>query len=291
MLMNTAFVAMTLGILGLAIGSFAGAQVWRLRKKQLEEDKRAGEEYSATELKRLKHIHGGVAADRSTCLDCGHQLAWYDLLPLASWLSTGGKCRYCHKPIGWFEPTMEVAMAGFFVLSYLLWPYSLTSGLDIAMFAIWLVSGLSLAILFAYDLKWFLLPDRMTWLYAALGAVYAAIAIVQGYASIWSTAIAVTIMSGLYLVLYMVSKGKWIGFGDVKLGIGLGLFLLNWQLALLALFLANLIGTLVVLPGLVTKKLRRDTPIPFGPFLIVGMIIAVLAGWPLIRWYLSAMLL
>src|SRR5690606_32843562 len=100
-----------------------------------------------------------VATDRSRCLHCGHTLAWYDLVPLVSWLVQRGKCRYCGVSIGFFEPLMEVGVALVFVLSYLLWPAPLSSVLDISLFILWLVSVVLLAVLFAYDAKWFLLPD------------------------------------------------------------------------------------------------------------------------------------
>src|SRR6478609_4310093 len=96
--------AVILGVFGLLFGSFAGASVWRLRAWQLVADKKAGDEdVDEAELKQLKPLTKATfRTDRSRCLHCGHELAWYDLLPLASWLSTGGKCRYCRKPIGYF---------------------------------------------------------------------------------------------------------------------------------------------------------------------------------------------
>ena len=102
-----------------------------------------------------------------------------------------------------------------------------------------------------------------------------------------SIAVSVLILGGLYLLLWTVSKGRWVGFGDVKLGLALGLLLVNWKLALLTLILANLIGTLVVLPGLVAKKLSRTSQVPFGPFLIAGFFISVVAGYPIINGYES----
>lgn len=182
-------------------------------------------------------------------------------------------------------------MVVFFILSYVLWPYGLGAPLEVARFCIWLLSGIPLAILFAYDYKWSLLPDRVTIPYAVLGGVYATVVGIGGAVSVWSIVGSIAIMSGLYLGLYLVSRGKWIGFGDVKLGIGLGLFLVSWELALLALFLANLIGTILVLPSLVTRKLNSKSPIPFGPMLIVGTIIAVLVGPLVVQWYLEHMLL
>src|SRR6476661_6297359 len=99
-------------VIGLVMGSFAGAQVWRLRARQLVEDSSNGESVDSHELKRLRPLTGRkTSEDRSQCLSCGHTLAWYDLVPLASWASTQGKCRYCKKPIGKFEPFIEIGTA------------------------------------------------------------------------------------------------------------------------------------------------------------------------------------
>jgi len=285
-------VVVVLGILGLVIGSFAGAQVWRLRAKQLVEDRQAGEPYDKHEYRQLVELtkHKGTD-DRSRCLHCKHQLAWYDLLPLVSWLSTGGRCRYCHTPIGWFEPLIEIGMAAFFVSSFLLWPMPLNTMLAMIQFGVWLVAGSMLVILFVYDTKWFLLPDKIVFPLMAVAFIFALLGLV-GDPNMPIAALnvggAVLILAGLYFVLWVVSQGRWIGFGDVKLGVILGLLVGSWQLALLTLFLANLIGTLIVLPGLLTKKLSRTTQVPFGPMLIAACVIAVLFGESIIQWYLTA---
>ena len=93
-------------------------------------------------------------------------------------------------------------------------------------------------------------------------------------------------VTGLYGLLYAVSGGKWVGFGDVKLGIYIGLAL-GWPLALLAMMLANLVGTLYILPGLLTGVLARNSRIPFGPFLIIGTILAMLFGQSIIDGYIG----
>lgn len=280
-----------LSLIGLFLGSFAGAQVWRLRARQLVEDEKAGETYDKHEYRQLVGLtKSKFRDDRSRCLSCGHILHWYDLLPLVSWLSTRGRCRYCHKSIGRFEPLIELSMAGYFGLSLAFWPVPLTSGLEIVQLLFWLVSGVMLVILFAYDAKWFLLPDRIVFPLIGIAALYAGIEIYQAASTVealLSAVGAIAILSGIYFVLWLISRGKWIGFGDVKLGIALGLLLGRWELAFLALFLANLIGCLIVLPGLVTKKLSRTTRIPFGPMLIAGFFIAALWGQTIIGWYLS----
>ena len=277
--------------LGLVFGSFAGAQVWRLRARQLIEDKAAGEEYDKRELKGLRHLVGAkLSSDRSRCLRCQHELAWYDLIPLFSWISTKGRCRYCNKAIGSFEPLMELGGALLFTLlfQYLASNY----GMPMAGFVMvpWMVVAVLMLILLAYDAKWFLLPDRIMF---PLIAVSAAIALwqVSGYSDPWvavvSTVGAVAILGGLYLLLWIISRGAWIGFGDVKLGVALGLLLGDAKLALLALFLANLIGLLFALPQLISRRASGKTQIPFGPMLILGFFIALFWGDGIIHGYLN----
>lgn len=278
-------------LFGATLGSFAGATVWRLRARQLLFDKKNGEKVDAQEYKKLKKLLDTKGLkDRSRCLHCAYELKWYDLIPIVSWLTLRGRCRQCRKPIGWFELAMEVGVAAFFVLSYIFWPFAIEDPLTIALFVTWLLAGVGLAILFGYDAKWFLLPDSANIFVAVMGLVSVVLTMfilddVQGplFGALWGVAI----MSGIYLVLFLVSKGAWIGFGDVKLGIGLGLLLGDWQLAFLALFLANLIGCLIVIPLMARGKLSRTSQVPFGPLLIVGMIIAKLFGMTVLNWYFS----
>lgn len=281
------------GFLGAAMGSFAGAQVWRLRAGQLAADKAGGEPYDKAEYRRLKGLMGQKASqDRSRCLSCGHTLAWYDLLPLFSWLSTRGRCRYCKQPIGKFELVAEVGTAAAFLLFTYAWVGTFgLSPVGILLLALWFVALTMLAILFLYDLKWFLLPDKIVFPLIGLSVVITllTLALTSGLtvATFGSLLASVMILSGLYYVLWLVSKGEWVGFGDVKLGIALGVLLVDWKLALMALFLANLIGTLVILPGMLSGKLSRKTQVPFGPFLIAGFFIALVAGSTILAGYES----
>lgn len=283
-----------IGILGAAFGSFAGAQVWRLRARQLVEDKKAGEKVSAKELKKLSPLIKKASKDRSRCLSCGHILAWYDLIPLVSWLSLRGKCRYCKKFIGWTEFLLEVGMAALFALSVFLWPMPLASFWQIMMLVLWLAALVLLAILFVYDLRWLLLPDIVNIPFIILGAVFAGIKLylASDFTSTLTSLLgAVFVLSGIYLLLYLFSKARygedktWVGFGDVKLGLGLSLFLGNWLLAFAALFAANLIGTILVLPSMLTGKLRGNSRISFGPLLIAGFLIVWLFSESILNWY------
>ncbi len=281
---------LTLAFFGAVFGSFAGATVWRLRAKQLQYDQKNGEDINTREYKRLKPLVNGFGAkDRSRCLHCKHTLAWYDLLPLASWASTGGKCRYCHAPIGWFEPLIELMTAALFVLSYLAWPFALATPLAWLQFGVWLAILVGLVIVFWYDAKWFLVLWLTIWPLLVLGVLFATLHYLQhpSVSLLLNTLGAVALLAGLYWLLWAVSKGKWVGLGDAQIGAVLGLVLMDWQKAFLTLLLANAIGTAIVIPGLLSGKLSRNSAVPFGPLLIAGALISFFWGSAMIGWFMT----
>ncbi len=289
-LMEQSIIIFALLLLGLCLGSFSGAMVWRLRARQLEDDKKFGDSYSKSEYAQLTKLNGKkISQDRSMCLHCHYTLKWYDLLPLFSWLSLGGKCRKCKKPIGYMEPLIELGLALFFVVSYVCWPYDLSNTFNLIRLVIWLISGVMLAILFAYDAKWFLLPNNITFSFIGMGILNSIIVYAGSpdkMNTLISIAFSVLILCGLYLAIYIVSNGRWIGFGDVKLGLGLSLMLADWSLAFMALFAANLIGCIIVLPAMLMKKMSRKSKVPFGPLLIAGYVLTGLFGSYLVNNYL-----
>lgn len=252
-------------ILGLCFGSFVNALVWRLHKKR------------------------NFVSERSECVHCHHVLAWNDLIPVLSWLTLRGRCRYCKKKID-DSPVTEMGVALVFVLSYVLWPFGFAT-VGLILFTLWLVSVVLLAALFLYDLKWMLLPDKLNFPLIGIGAVWAIIFhafFVQNSLGVGllESALGVASVAGLYGFLYMLSKGAWVGFGDVKLGIFMGL-ILGWQEGLLAVLLANTIAFLFIFPGLLTNKISRTSKIPFGPFLILATVISLLLGGYIIKWYVD----
>jgi leader peptidase (prepilin peptidase)/N-methyltransferase len=291
MLMDNLIVYLSLIIVGLVMGSFAGASVWRLRARQLEQDKKSGEKVDHDEYKILhKLTKPSLHKDRSVCLHCSYRLRWYDLVPLVSWLILLGRCRKCKTKIGYMEPLIELGMALFFVASYMFWPFDLNDAINIMQFALWLVSGVGLAILFVYDLKWLLLPDMVNFAIIGIGLINSGLVIANStdvVNSIYGIIGSILILSGLYWFLYVISQGKWIGFGDIKLGLGLGLLLADWKLAFVALFAANMVGCVIVLPAMLMGRLKRDSHVPFGPLLIAGYVIAGLAGGYIISIYAS----
>lgn len=248
-------IALYLFFLGAVFGSFAGAMVWRIKTGRK------------------------VANDRSECEHCHHKLSPLDLLPIVSWLWLRGKCRYCKKPIGWTPLVLETVLGLVFAVSFVAWPYGFTDPLSVVLLSFWLVACVMLAILFVYDLNWFLLPDKVMWPLVGVGmAFFIAKALLLGWGlntALLELLLGLIPITGVYYALYVVSAGKWVGFGDVKLGVFMGL-VLGWQGAMIALVLSNFIGLAAITPGLASGKLSRTSQVPFGPFLIVATLLALL---------------
>ena len=269
-----------LAIIGAALGSFVGAMTYRMKKK-------------------LNWVSG-----RSMCEHCKHQLNALDLVPIFSWLFLHGKCRYCGKKIGWSAPVLEISVAAVFVISYLFWPFGQfvrSDGLtvicpgQILFFIVWLLIVIILTALLVYDAKWRLLPDKLIVPLIGLSLVFAVVnyLFVQhlGFGEFLLTVLLGMLpIAGVYGLLYLISRGKWVGLGDVKLGLAIGL-LLNWPGGLLVLFGANLLGTLAILPQLIRKKLKPSSQIPFGPYLIVATFVAVIFGQVIIDFVQKNLLL
>lgn len=257
-------------LIGLCFGSFALATAWRLKKK--------------------KHFGG---KQRSICEHCKHTLAAKDLVPLLSWLWLKGKCRYCHKKISVGLPLAELAGGLAFALSYLFWPDSLSGWLHGARFALWCIGLVLLLILFFYDLQWYKLPNKVIYPLWYISAADFALRFAEKPTlhTIILGCLAILVGAGLFWIFYVVSKGKWIGFGDVRLGFAIGLLLGTPLLAAIAIFTASIIGVAVTLPSLAIKKRTLTSRIPFGPLLILGLILARLFGQKTIDWYTAHLLL
>lgn len=287
-------------LLGLCFGSFVNALCWRLRQQQLTADSR---QQLAKEGKNKKLSVIGyqlTAKDlsiwkgRSMCPHCKHTLATLDLIPVLSWLWLKGKCRYCHEPISWQYPLVEVATAALFVISYLFWPYSVSGTQNLLLFGFWLVLLVGFMALIVYDSRWMLLPDKIVYPLIGVALLQLTVQLAffdAGFSALTAAVWGVLVIAGFFYALFQVSGGRWIGGGDVKLGVILGLVVGGPVNSLLVLFLASLLGSLVAAWLLITKKLRRNSQIAFGPFLIVATIIVYLFGAAIVSWYKNQLLL
>ena len=276
--MNVIMLIILISLLGLILGSFINAWVWRL-SKQIDDE---GEPKRLT-AKQKKEL--SIVTARSMCPNCKHELAILDLIPVFSWLLLKGRCRYCKKPISSQYPSVELVTAVLFGLSAYFWAFNYNW--QYVAFATWLACLVGLVALAVYDIKYMLLPDRITFImYGIAGfGLIVQFALGRPLSDVKNIALSVLICGGIFWLLYQVSKGKWIGGGDVKLGFLLGLLITTPMLSFLMLFLASFIATLVAVPLLASKKIKRNAHIPFGPFLIASTIFTVLYGQHLLDLY------
>lgn len=261
-------------ILGSVIGSFVGAMTWRMKTNR-------------------DWVRG-----RSECERCHHKLAVIDLIPIFSYLTLGGRCRYCHKKISRSALVLELAGGSAFLASTMLFPSMvyqewlgplvsfqlLKPMLSLAM-GLWLVCLVVMMALFVYDLRWRLLPNKLVFPLIVISLLLSAV-MNLGLAHVslmdWLITLGLGMLpiTGVYGILYLLSRGRWIGLGDVKLGIAIGL-LIPWWGGVLVLFLSNLLASLASIPGLLKRRISGASEIPFGPFLLVATYLVFLLGWAL----------
>lgn len=236
-------------LLGLGIGSFFNVVIFRLPEAE--------------------SIQG-----RSHCSNCKHQLRWYELVPVASYMMLAGKCSYCKKPITLQYPIVELVVATLFVLiTQWFWP----NPYEVIIYTFYTAL---LILIFIYDLKYYLIPDAFT----LPGIVLAIIgALILGISPL-NIIIGMTIGGGVFLLQYVLSKGRWIGGGDIRLGFLLGA-MLGWPNILVALFVAYLVGAVVAVGLMFRGKKTMKDMLPFGTFLSAAAIFSFLWGDGIIQWY------
>ncbi len=277
-------------VVGLCFGSFVNALVWRLHEQAEVASKLSRSEKNPSKKTRELRVEQqrlSVLKGRSMCPDCHHELAAVDMVPVISWLALRGRCRYCGHPIMPQYPLVELVTAGLFVASYIWWPVAFGTA-QTAIFALWLLLITGLMALLVYDIRWKLLPSRLIYPLSAIATFMAITAIATAHspwAAVLNAILAVAVGGGLFYALFQASSGKWIGGGDVRLGFLLGLVAITPARSFLFIFLAALLGSLLSLPLLATKRLKRNSTIPFGPFLIIALIVVQLFGTAILNWY------
>mgnify|MGYP003289337270 CR=1 FL=1 len=254
-------------VIGAILGSFLCCQVRRLHLRE-------------TKSSKSRQTLG----NRSVCLSCKYQLKWYDNLPIISWLILKGKCRQCGKKIGLTEILSELGVGlALLIIGTTINPLTATP-LAWATFLVLVILTLTLSFLAIYDGAYGELPSSCL----TISIICAIILLILktwtsfsfetfSFKILLDPLFAVLILAGLYLVLYFVSKGRWVGDGDWLLALALALALGHPWLALVTLFLSNFLACLIMLPLLKGKHRRK---IYFGPFLVAAFIITYgLSGW------------
>jgi prepilin signal peptidase PulO-like enzyme (type II secretory pathway) len=278
-----------LAVLGVIFGSFVSALVWRLHElsrlsRTPGKAKKRGKR-RATPEKPLTAKDLSIVTGRSMCPNCHHELAAKDLVPVLSWLALHGKCRYCQAPIP-DSPLVELTTGLLFAVSYAVWPHSV-HGVGLFQFVLWLIFLVGFMALAVYDIRWFLLPDKIVFPLTALALLQVTVvaATQHSLSDFWLSLAGGAIIFGFFWMLFQVSGGNWIGGGDVKLGIVLGLLAGTPLRALTVIFFASLIGTVISIPQLLKGKKGLTRHIPFGPSLLLATVIIVLWAGPITDWY------
>lgn len=262
----------TIFLTGLAAGSFLNSIIYRLQ----------------TGAPHHLLLKSGGGFSRSYCPHCKKTLGWQDLIPLLSFLFLKGKCRYCQAKISWQYPLVELSTG--FLFSFLF--YTIFQSLNIltvqqfASFFYLLIISCFLIVIFVYDLKHYIIPDKVIYPAIALALIYNVyqFAINNQQLAI-SSFLAAIFASVFFLAIVLISGGRWMGWGDPKLAFFMGL-LLGFPNILVALFIAFLIGAIIGIGLIIFRQKTFKSEVPFGPFLVAGTLIALFWGKEIIGWYL-----
>jgi len=260
-------------IFGLIIGSFINCLIWRLHTRE--------------------KMWG-----RSYCPKCGKTIVWYDNIPVLSFVLLKGRCRQCGERISWQYPVVELTTGILFALAFFMnyelgimnygfYGFNIFSVIHHSSFIIQLVRDwfiiIVMVIIFVYDLRWYLILDKVT-LPACIVVLILNLFLGVSWLSLLISAI---IGSSFFLIQFIVSRGRWIGGGDIRLGLLMGLVLGRWDYLLLAIGLAYFIGSIVGIGLIIFGKKKWDAKLPLGVFLSIATVITILFGSEIINWYLN----
>lgn len=219
-----------------------------------------------------------IVRPRSHCSSCGRTLSTMELIPVLSYVLLRGKSKCCKASISPFYPIFELLTGVLFVVS----PHIL--GWSSELFVSWTLISLFIIITVS-DLKYMIIPDKVLLFFSVLFIMERFLIPLNPW---WDSLLGAAVGFTLLLVIAIVSKGG-MGGGDIKLFAVIG-FVLGTKLLLVAFFLSTLLGTLGGIIGILTGKVKKAKPIPFGPYIALGTLIAYYYGNQIIQWYLNLLL-
>lgn len=239
----------------------------------------------------LRLPQGRSAGGRSECMTCKRQLTAWDLIPVISYFSLRGKCRGCSSPISPRYFIIELITGLLFALT--LFILSPVSSFDyVVLLRVWFILAV-LIVVFVIDLEHYLILDKVIYPAAIFILGLNIVLDILNGASFWTLSgytigglLAALISFGFFFSLWFVSKGKWIGFGDVKFMILLGLAL-AWPNIWVGLFVSFILGGVIGTGLLLFGNKNMQSKLPLGTFLAVGTVVGLLWGDQLLTWYLG----
>ncbi len=245
-------------VFGLAIGSFLNVLIYRLPRDL-------------------------TLAGRSFCPRCKKQIAWYDNVPVLSFLALGGKCRHCRSPISLQYPLVELTTALLFMLVFFLSQGSLW----LIAYGLWLVSAL--LVIFAVDLKHQIIPDLIVYPTILVALFFHLLNQQDNNLTISNYLFSAFAASLFFLLLHLLTRGRGMGLGDVKFSFLMGL-VLGFPKIIVAFYLAFLTGAIFGVILVLTGRKKFGEHLPFGPFLAGGTILAFFAGEQIFQWLTARLL-
>jgi leader peptidase (prepilin peptidase)/N-methyltransferase len=258
------FVGSVVFLTGLIVGSFLNVCIYRLPRER------------------------SVVFPPSACPNCDHPLSWFDNIPVVSWLWLRGRCRYCSAPISSLYPLVEMITGIFFFAVWWQNP-------DIRVFPFFFLVTAGLIVATFIDFFHYIIPDEITLGGVAVGLIVAfcfpEVIRAETHLSGLLRSVAGIVLGGGGLFLVAIAgtalfKKEAMGMGDVKLLAAVGAFL-GPAAPLFALVVGSVVGSIVGLILLLFRKARRDTAIPFGPYLALGAYLYMLCGPAIIQAYLA----
>lgn len=257
-------------VLGLCFGSFVNMLVYRTAVRY--------------ELKSPPSPRLRKGENRSFCDYCGKQLKWYENIPVFSWLIQKGKTKCCQKKLPVSYPVVELMMGILFLIINLKFEIfnQFLNFQTLFQFLIGLIIIVLLVFSAVFDWKYMILPDFSTVILVICGLIL----IWASYASPLQYFLSALVASGFLLVLNLITKGKGMGMGDVKLAIFMGLFL-GYPKIIVAFYVAFIVGAIFGIILIIFKKAKKRSHIPFGPFLILGTFVAWVWGSNIIEFLMS----
>lgn len=218
-----------------------------------------------------------IVVSRSNCDYCHKNLSPLDLIPIVSFVVLRGKCRYCHKKLSFYYPLVEITTGIIFLINFLVFTnyYQM-------MFA--QVVSASLIAIFFTDLKYGLIPDKITYTTVLFILLYSPL--IRTQKLFLEDIIVASFIAIFFLFTVIFTKGKGMGGGDVKYAFLIGI-ILGWQRAILSIFLSFVLGGVAGIILIVFGKKRFGQTIPFGPFLSLATYISLISGDKILDFYLK----
>lgn len=236
-------------VYGITIGSFLNVLIYRIPKKE------------------------NIAIVRSHCMSCGYQLKWYDLVPLFSWLTLGGRCRKCREKISIQYPIVEALNGVIYMIVF----YQYGLSVDSLLYCLAFSALLALSVI---DFRTYEIPIGFNYFILTLGLIR----VVTDFRNWASYVIGFFAVSVFLFILVVLTQGRAMGGGDVKLMATCGL-LIGWKLIILAFLLGCILGSVI---HVIRMKVSGEGHVlAMGPYLSMGVILAALYGNQMISWYLG----